>query len=367
MRNTRYIYHKAVKDIKRNDLNARKAKLAEMANESDGRALWDELKRLNRGVKCTTNTLDGHNTNADIVEHLATKYRALFSSQTTTEAKLNDIRHVIQDKVPCAGNAFVVTVTEVCEMTSKLKINKSDGLTGSCSDHFVYAPHRFAVLFTMLINVMLVHGYMPDDMLASVLVSIPKDPTGSLTNSRPLTHHAQQLVSSVPPQETVKHWTHARWAESWASTTTRLHKFIPTPSNSGQGVGLSRRAWTRLNRLRTGVGRFGANMLRWGLSTNDSCACGAEQTADHITSPVDVAPSTDHLRGSMASLFWTMRREHGSRTMLWTYEWCVMAHARTTRSANYREIALFSSMGKIVDMLISVQQSAYDIKCTICF
>ena len=147
-----------------------------------------------------------------------------------------------------------------------------------------------------------------------------------LKSRRPLTHHAQQLVSSVPPQETGKHWTHARWAESWASTTTRLHKFIPTPSNSGQGVGLSRRAWTRLNRLRTGVGRFGANMLRWGLSTNDSCECGEDKR--QTTSPVDVDPSTDHLRGSMASLFWTMRREHGSRTMLWTYEWCVMAHAR---------------------------------------
>ena len=116
----------------------------------------------------------GHSTNADIVEHLATKYRALFSSQTTTEAKLNEIRHVMQDKVTCEGNDFVVTVTEVCEMTSKLKINKSDGMTGTCSDHFVYAPHRFAVLFTMLINVMLVHGYMPDDMLASVLVSPPR-------------------------------------------------------------------------------------------------------------------------------------------------------------------------------------------------
>ena len=33
-----------------------------------------------------------------------------------------------------------------------------------------------AVLFTMLIDVMLVHGYMPNDMLAPVLVSIPKDP-----------------------------------------------------------------------------------------------------------------------------------------------------------------------------------------------
>ena len=89
---------------------------------------------------------------------------------------------------------------------------------------------------------------------------------------RSLTHHAQQLVSSVPPQETVKHWTQTRWALSGASATTRLHhKFMPTPSNSGQGVGLSRRAWTRLNRPLFGLGRFGANMLHWGLSMSDSC------------------------------------------------------------------------------------------------
>ena len=36
--------------------------------------------------------------------------------------------------------------------------------------------------------------------------------------------------------------------------------------------------------INNGVGRFGANMLRWGLSKSDSCDCGAEQTADHITS-----------------------------------------------------------------------------------
>ena len=55
--------------------------------------------------------------------------------------------------------------------------------------------HRFAVLFTMLINVMLVHGYMPDDMLASVLVPIPKDPRASLTNSG--NYRAIALYSSM--------------------------------------------------------------------------------------------------------------------------------------------------------------------------
>ena len=57
-------------------------------------------------------------------------------------------------------------------------------------------------------------------------------------------HISRGLVSYVVPQETVRHWTQARWAESWASTTTRLHKFMPTPANSRQGVDLSRRTWT---------------------------------------------------------------------------------------------------------------------------
>ena len=115
-----------------------------------------------------------------------------------------------------------------------------------------------------------------------------------------------------------------------APTTTRLHKFIPTPSNSGQGVGLSTRAGTRLNRLRTSVGRFGANICCAGDCPRTT-AVTVVRNKRQTTSPVDAAPSTDNLRGAMASLFWTMRREHGSITMLWTYEWCVMAHARIRR------------------------------------
>ena len=38
------------------------------------------------------------------------------------------------------------------------------------------------------------------------------------------------------------------------------------------------------------------------------------------------------------TLFWTTRREHGSRTMLWTYEWCVMAHARRRHLVHKRHM-----------------------------
>ena len=139
-----------------------------------------------------------------------------------------------------------------------------------------------------------------------------------LKSRRTLTHHAHQLVPSASPQETVKHWTQTRWSESWASTTTRLHRYMPTPSNSGQGVGLSRRAWTRLNRLRMGS-----------VDVAQTCCAGdclqvtvviVVPNKRQNTSLVDAVPSTARLRGSVDSLSWTISRGHGSKTVPWTFD-----------------------------------------------
>ena len=49
----------------------------------------------------------------------------------------------------------------------------------------------------------------------------------------------------------------------------------------------------KLNRLRTGVGRFHSSMHKWGLAPSPNCECGAsEQTADHVLTacPIHRAP-----------------------------------------------------------------------------
>ena len=44
-----------------------------------------------------------------------------------------------------------------------------------------------------------------------------------------------------------------------------------------------RRQWTTYNRIRTGVGRFGEAMKRWGLKSTSECECGApNQSVQHI-------------------------------------------------------------------------------------
>ena len=75
------------------------------------------------------------------------------------------------------------------------------------------------------------------------------------------------------------------WETRWDITRCRLKTFIHTPSNKPIGHDLARQSLVRLNRIRTGYGRFKSNMNRMGLSPSASCECGAtDQTAQHIAS-----------------------------------------------------------------------------------
>jgi len=68
----------------------------------------------------------------------------------------------------------------------------------------------------------------------------------------------------------------------WLENTTRLRILSsPTPAPT-PGMTIPRRACVRLNRLRTGVGRFRSCLYKWGMASSAACECGAEQTVDHV-------------------------------------------------------------------------------------
>jgi len=55
-----------------------------------------------------------------------------------------------------------------------------------------------------------------------------------------------------------------------------------TPVHTPPGMTLPRRAWVRLNRLRTGFGRFRSCLYKWGMASSAPGECGAEQSVDHV-------------------------------------------------------------------------------------
>ena len=75
------------------------------------------------------------------------------------------------------------------------------------------------------------------------------------------------------------------------NNTTRLRNVFPDANTNGIGMQLPRTV--RLNRLRTGVGRFRSNLHKWGVASFATYECGLEeQTADHVVSrcPLYCAP-----------------------------------------------------------------------------
>ena len=88
-------------------------------------------------------------------------------------------------------------------------------------------------------------------------------------------------------------WTNHKWNTEYCGNASRLRAFGPRTGARHLGMGLLRAAWVKLNRLRTGVGRFHLYMHNWGLAPSPNCECGAsEQTADHVLTvcPIHRAP-----------------------------------------------------------------------------
>jgi len=65
--------------------------------------------------------------------------------------------------------------------------------------------------------------------------------------------------------------------------TPRNSAFLSRHRQPFPGMTLPRRGGVRLNRLRTGVGRFRSFLYKWGMAYSAACECGAEErTVDHV-------------------------------------------------------------------------------------
>ena len=109
---------------------------------------------------------------------------------------------------------------------------------------------------------------------------------GHLRSRRPFVPVAWKLLDSLSEHDIrVKQWTKLKWNTDYLESTSRVRAFISRVSSRPLGTSLLRTSLVRLNRLRTGLGRFHSSMYKWGLAPSPNCECGTtEQTADHVLS-----------------------------------------------------------------------------------
>ena len=96
----------------------------------------------------------------------------LYNSVPTDAHELEDLHSTISNDVVLNNNVFIMLAI-IKQCLKKLKPGKGDGDRGFKSDHLIHSKHRFHVIIALLFNNMLVHGYTPEDLLKSSIISIP--------------------------------------------------------------------------------------------------------------------------------------------------------------------------------------------------
>ena len=134
--------------------------------------------------KMLPDIVDNANNPIEITELFKRKYSKIYQSVPTSDTELGQIICAIDEKID-NFNHIDCTITPIlirsCIM--KLKSDKSDGDLGFNSNHLINGSKRLHVMLSILFNAMLFHGYYPDELLKSTIISIPKDKSASLCNS----------------------------------------------------------------------------------------------------------------------------------------------------------------------------------------
>ena len=124
----------------------------------------------------------------------------------------------------------------------------------------------------------------PDHILYGLLSGSSDTHQVRLRSRRPFVPAARNLLKNLARLGIrASEWTNYKWKTEYCEGASRLRGFVPETGARPVGMGLPRAAWVKLNRLRTGVGRFHSSMHKWDLAPLPNCECGAsEQTADHV-------------------------------------------------------------------------------------
>ncbi len=186
MRRTRAKYHYSVRKLRREANECSRRKLAEsVANDKSQRDLWQEIKKMKHKTRVTSGVIDDCHNDEDICNLFASKYETLYQSVPTDNDELEGIQNELRERMvqDAMQRDCHIDVGSVKNAIKKLNYDKSDGRMGTYSNHFIYSSDRFIVILSLLIKCMFVHGHTASDLLAAVLVSIPKDVRASLCNS----------------------------------------------------------------------------------------------------------------------------------------------------------------------------------------
>ena len=170
--------------IKRHEESLRKESLANKLCDFSHEQFWKEIKVLNNSRTPLPTTVDGVSSPEGIANMWKSHFQDLFNCIQSNVMNSRDL--------DCSGNTIsevVVSSTEIEQVILSLPKKKSCGLDGIQAEHLQYSSNVLNAMLSQCISSLLIHGFLPDNLMNVILVPILKDKAGEISsknNYRPI-------------------------------------------------------------------------------------------------------------------------------------------------------------------------------------
>lgn len=154
--------------------------LAKALLNRDSTSFWNQVRRLGRSSSAVASAIDGHSGADNICQFWKSHYSDLLNSVSNPA---HDV--LLEAELDAASNLDLVwTPTDFAKYRAGLKLGKSAGLDGLCSEHLRFAPGIMDIHMSLIWNAMYKHSFLPEELLSVKIVPIVKNPAGDLASSK---------------------------------------------------------------------------------------------------------------------------------------------------------------------------------------
>jgi len=159
--------------------------LANKLLSKNDKQFWKEIKKVNTDKKCVADTVNNVRGRQNITDMWKNHFESLLNSSSDTRKR----SHVLNTLKSSDMSFTRFTIAEVMSAIKSLNNGKASGLDDLYGEHFKYADDKLAALLAIIFNAIIIHDFLPEYMLDTIIVPLLKDKQGDLTDSdnyRPL-------------------------------------------------------------------------------------------------------------------------------------------------------------------------------------
>jgi hypothetical protein len=172
MRNRRAHFKLVLRQCKADSSTKASDSLAKHLLTKDCKTFWKEVKRM-QGFNSPglASTVGGATNTTEICNMWKEHFQSLLNSCKDTSEKENVLEQLSDMSNNCVNR---ITPENVNVAIKKLKKGKSPGCDNLQSEHYIFASNKLSVLLCIVFNCMIIHSYVPEALLDTIIVPLVK-------------------------------------------------------------------------------------------------------------------------------------------------------------------------------------------------